>query len=282
MKYILKLLTIFIPMVIFSPFVQAAQNVADYATSWQESEMSRARLVSSVNGTRGLREVVLGFHIQMSQGWKTYWRSPGDSGIAPVLKWEGSENLKSVEILWPQPEVFDLYGFSTRGYKKEIVFPLRIKLANPGKKIQVKLDITYGVCAEICIPLRQNFTLELPADDATASTSAALIEAFKERVPQPFGKASIVTQLSLTQISENTLRANLNSDVVFQKPVLIFESDDGDYFDIAEVKISPNGKQAEFFIKADLVKRSKKLKGRTITVTVIDRDRSAAGNVKVQ
>ena len=60
------------------------------------------------------------------QGWKTYWRMPGDAGIPPQFDWSGSQNVKSVEVLWPAPQRFIDSGGETVGYKDRVVFPLRI------------------------------------------------------------------------------------------------------------------------------------------------------------
>ena len=30
----------------------------------------------------------------LAPDWKTYWRSPGDTGIPPLFDWSGSENLR--------------------------------------------------------------------------------------------------------------------------------------------------------------------------------------------
>src|SRR5690606_14977149 len=39
---------------------------------------------------------VIGIEIDLAPGWYTYWRMPGEAGIAPVLDWSGSSNLASV------------------------------------------------------------------------------------------------------------------------------------------------------------------------------------------
>src|ERR1700680_2214125 len=44
--------------------------------------------------------------IRLDTGWKTYWRYPGDSGVPPTLDFAGSENVKSVTVLWPAPGRF--------------------------------------------------------------------------------------------------------------------------------------------------------------------------------
>lgn len=51
--------------------------------------------------------------VQLEKGWKTYWRSPGEGGIAPVIAW--ATPLESVKWYWPVPQRFDVSGFQLRG-----------------------------------------------------------------------------------------------------------------------------------------------------------------------
>ena len=39
-------------------------------------------------------ELLAGVQIRLEPGWKTYWRTPGDSGVPPSFDWSGSKNLK--------------------------------------------------------------------------------------------------------------------------------------------------------------------------------------------
>jgi DsbC/DsbD-like thiol-disulfide interchange protein len=64
--------------------------------------------------------------LQLAPGWKTYWRSPGDAGIPPSFDWSGSENVKSVRLHWPAPEVFEANGMQTIGYHERLVLPVEI------------------------------------------------------------------------------------------------------------------------------------------------------------
>ncbi|HCX68676.1 MAG TPA: hypothetical protein DHK64_14410, partial [Rhodobiaceae bacterium] len=56
-----------------------------------------------------------GLHLELSKGWKTYWRSPGEVGIPPSIDWAGSENIENVEFLWPAPERFTAFGIENFG-----------------------------------------------------------------------------------------------------------------------------------------------------------------------
>ena len=70
-----------------------------------------ARLISAEDGiAAGAASVSLGLVLEYGEGWKGYWRTPGEVGLAPEIDWTGSTNLKSAELLWPAPERFEAFG----------------------------------------------------------------------------------------------------------------------------------------------------------------------------
>ena len=48
---------------------------------------------------------VAAIKLSLEDGWKTYWRAPGDSGIPPLFSWKGARNIGQMQITWPQPKV---------------------------------------------------------------------------------------------------------------------------------------------------------------------------------
>lgn len=102
--------------------------------------------------------------MELKPGWKTYWRNPGDAGIPPHFDWSGSTNLKAVTIAWPTPLVFDTYGSRTIGYEERMVLPLTMTPENPAEPINIKLNFTYGLCSDICIPAQQDIAMTIAPD----------------------------------------------------------------------------------------------------------------------
>ena len=97
------------------------------------------------------------------EGWKTYWYSPGEGGYPQTLDWKKSTNISSLEILWPTPEEFDILGFKSIGYEKEVIFPLKIELINVNQTSIFSFDLNYLTCKDICIPGSAHLELILPS-----------------------------------------------------------------------------------------------------------------------
>src|SRR5690349_10804689 len=96
---------------------------ADAATGpWVGNGKARIRLLVAGMDASGRLEG--GIEISLDPGWHTYWRSPGDSGIAPLIDFSASHNLGPVEVGFPLPERVD-DGYSvTNIYKGNVLLPI--------------------------------------------------------------------------------------------------------------------------------------------------------------
>lgn len=108
--------------------------------------------------------------LTLADGWKTYWRAPGEAGIPPQFDWTGSENVAAVAFHWPTPVVFELNGMRTIGYRHELVLPIEITPRRKGAPIRLAAGIELGVCRDICVPVTMAVAAELP--DAAGSDPA--------------------------------------------------------------------------------------------------------------
>src|ERR1700744_4263675 len=131
---------------------------AEDASPWQKDAHSAVRLLA---GSRSGAVLLGGFALQLQPGWKTYWRTPGDSGVPPRFDFTKSENIESVTVLWPAPTKFaDGAGGNSLGYHNQTVLPLRIVAKNADKPVTLRATINYAVCEKLCIPVEAD--AELP------------------------------------------------------------------------------------------------------------------------
>jgi len=125
------------------------------------------------DGTR-----VSAIRLTLTEGWKTYWRAPGDAGIPPTFDWSGSRNLAAVGVSWPTPEIFVENGMRSVGYSRQVTLPLAITAKQAGKPVHISLEMDVGVCKDICVPqtLRVDGTLAAQGTTPVPSIAAALAE----------------------------------------------------------------------------------------------------------
>jgi DsbC/DsbD-like thiol-disulfide interchange protein len=124
-----------------------------------------------------------GIAFQLQPGWKTYWRTPGDSGVPPRFDFSKSENIEAVTVLWPAPKKFDDgAGGSSLGYHDQVVLPLRIVAKSTDKPVTLRAAVNYAVCDKLCVPVEADVEL---AFTSVASTEDSALFAALDTVPKP-------------------------------------------------------------------------------------------------
>ena len=153
---------------------------AEDASPWQRDGHSAVRLLA---GSRSGAVLLGGIAFQLQPGWKTYWRTPGDSGVPPRFDFSKSDNIEAVTVLWPAPTKFDDgAGGHSLGYHDTIVLPLRIVAKSTDKPVTLRADINYAVCEKLCIPVETN--AELAFTNVASTEDSALLAAL-DTVPKP-------------------------------------------------------------------------------------------------
>ena len=170
--------------------------------------------------------------IRLADGWKTYWRNPGETGIPLVLDWGKSENIEKVEISWPLPKRSQAYGYLDYIYEQEVTLPLAIKLKDFKDIADFKASLTLGVCSDVCIPVQWNGALKLDQTKPSIANSFR-IESAMAHVPQidarnerPFSKIGVdieKNQLVITPAADPLSNSSLildlpNSSLLFGLP----------------------------------------------------------------
>lgn len=164
-----------------APLVLAAPP----ARATTQDEVLSARLRTGWETGRGQHMAAL--QLDLAPGWKTYWRSPGDAGIPPQFDWSGSTNLKSVNLLWPAPAVFQTNGMQTIGYHDQLVLPIEVVAIDPARPVHLSAEIELGVCSDICMPA----SLSLSAEIAAPGRPDAAIKAALRNQPVPGAAAGL-------------------------------------------------------------------------------------------
>jgi len=187
---------------ILSVACMATEVSADDASPWQQDAHSAVRLLA---GSRSGAVLLGGIAFQLQDGWKTYWRTPGDSGVPPRFDFSKSDNVEAVTVMWPAPRQFDDgAGGTSLGYKHQVVLPLRIVAKNPDKPLTLRADINYAVCERLCVPVEAK--AELTFASVASTEDGALTEALNA-VPKPanLGDPNPVTIRDVKRDGNNVL-----------------------------------------------------------------------------
>jgi len=175
LKYFLKTLPFLVVAAV--PSASFAQNMAKDLT-----DVVRFELLPGWRQNSGSH--MIGVRISLEDGWNTYWRIRGSSGIPPRFSLDGSENVSGFTVHWPRPEVFDLHGERIIGYLNQIVLPVEIMPVREGEDISLKATLELGVCSEMCMPVKAEFSASL---DDGGDGSDPHIDAALATVPRTIG-----------------------------------------------------------------------------------------------
>ena len=217
--------------------VAATSN--DYSTS-----AITVRLISAQDGVPlGAETLSAGRDLTLEEGWKTYWRSPGEVGIPPQVEWSGSQNVADVELLWPAPERFTAFGIENFGYHDTVVFPLRITLERAGEPVDLTANVKLLICSEVCVPEVFDLTLSLPSGSAIDTVSASRISTYLSRVPAEGDQIGVSDVVAFVDEKKTTLTLEMNGEVPFGEPDVFAELGAGTALGKPDIRLGEGGRR---------------------------------------
>ena len=156
-----------------------AHAIAQDSSAWVSDKYSSLRLLS---GPQQGKNLTGGIEITLKPGWKTYWRTPGDSGLPPRFDFTKSDNVETVTVLWPAPIKFpDGAGGHSLGYKDSVIVPLQIVRKDAAAPVMLRANIDYAVCDKLCVPVQATAELKFPK---TSSATNVPLAAALQSVPK--------------------------------------------------------------------------------------------------
>lgn len=193
-----------------------AAPAAELVSPWQESIGARARLVAGQAGGAPFA----GVEIVLEDGWKTYWRVPGDAGVPPVFDWTQSTNLAAADVLYPAPRRFRDTAGDTIGYTGRVMFPVRLAARDGAAPVGLKLRLDYAICSDLCVPVRADLALVVPPAAALPAgpASDATIDAGLAQVPARVESSEVAPRVTAVELIEAGGRPGLRVAVRHSPP----------------------------------------------------------------
>jgi len=148
---------------------------------------TQAKLILSAHTARPGDTIWAGVDMKMEPGWHTYWKNPGAAGLATKIQWQLPPGITAGDIQWPLPEKLPPIEVTTYGYENEVMLlvPLTLGTNLPVGPIDLKANISWLECKDVCIPASQTVEITLNIGSETkASADAATIELWKSKTPQ--------------------------------------------------------------------------------------------------
>lgn len=169
------------------------------ASPWIDLQEAKIRLLLD-KPAPGAAIVRAAVQMQLAPDFKTYWRSPGDSGVPPNFDFSGSVGLGAPEAKFPMPQVLDDgAGGVVWGYKSALLLPIEAKPAEGPLMMALKLD--FAVCGTLCIPLSGEFRLAAEGGEPAGPEIEAAYAAAKADVPRQLSPEEAASAIRVKRLA---------------------------------------------------------------------------------
>ncbi len=160
-----------------------------------ETEPVNASLISESESIQPNTPFWVVTRLKLQDHWHAYWKNPGDSGMAPSIKWTLPAGFSAEETQFPYPKRFtsnELVGF---GYEDEVLLLTKIIPAKniAAEKIDLSAEVNWVVCSkDTCLPGDANLSVSMPVKPETpeAGSNAPIFAKARAKLPQEAPKIS--------------------------------------------------------------------------------------------
>ena len=151
MKWILKA-CIYSLFAVLPPLTQANQVTA--------------RVITPVESVVPGQTLWFGLSLEIADGWYTYWKNAGSTGLPPTLELSDGQTEIQPELLFPAAKTKPFgedTSLLTYGYMEEVLHPFQVTVPESvSGQWSLTGEARWLVCREICIPESQVVSLSLP------------------------------------------------------------------------------------------------------------------------
>lgn len=222
-------------------------------------------------------------NVTLAGDWKTYWRSPGEGGVAPTFEWlDKSTNIKAVDWSWPTPKRYPVLGVETVGYKDQIHFPISMTLEDNQQLSHLQGTLTIASCTTICV--LTDYEIDLTFDPTSLETNDDIAFAYAQAVssvPVLVNESEITAQKNNANITNlvaawdqlnQQVVVQLSHQIAWQSPDLFIDSSDPALIDVffGKPTITVSEKQITAAFDASSWAGDVDLSNANVNITVVD------------
>ncbi len=205
----------------------AAPGLAAESTA-VHSTRATASMVTDTDTVAPGKPIRVALRLHLEPGWHTYWRNPGDAGVAPDLSFTLPPGVTAGPVQWPVPHLETEGPLATYAYTGDVLLPVTLRGMHGATEIQLTAE--WLVCANICVPESGVFDLMLPAGDGAPSAQEKLFAAADARIPRPspwparIGPDGTLEVLGLTGVRSAWFAAAQPGEIMAGAPQTLIQS----------------------------------------------------------
>jgi DsbC/DsbD-like thiol-disulfide interchange protein len=148
-----------------------------------EENLSGVRFFAAYQTVRPGDRLPVAIKITVADGWHTYAKEPGDSGMPPSIQISGLDGLEVSEWRFPPPEAFTDATGTSYGYEQEVILLSDVLIPETipvGSEIGLTASVKWMICRDVCVFQKGAQTLTVQSGTVSSEPSAEWRSLLKE------------------------------------------------------------------------------------------------------
>lgn len=214
---------LFLCLLLLSPAVRATAPDTGWLSNPDHPPV-KARLALTGQGHPQTQHLDGLLSIRLQGDWKTYWRSPGEGGVAPELIINDSQNLGDITWHWPAPSRHELLGLTMLGYKGQVTFPLTFEVETWQQPVSLDATLRLSSCTSVCVIT--DYPISLDFTPSTLEVDGERMYQFNQamsQVPKPL--PSVQIESAVWDANQQQLAVTVTGSQAWQQPDMLVDGD---------------------------------------------------------
>jgi len=131
----------------------------------QESTPVHAKIINETESIQPGLPFSLAIKLNIDKNWHTYWKNPGDSGMAPLIEWKLPDGFTLNSVHWQAPSRLTHDSSVGFGYENEMFFLVDLTASqtiSENATIDIEASITWLACSDMmCLPGNSEVSTQL-------------------------------------------------------------------------------------------------------------------------
>lgn len=191
-------------------------------------------IVASTLAPRPGSTLLIGFRMSPMPGWHGYWSNPGESGLAPTVKWTAPPGVHFGPLQHPAPTLLRTMGLVSFVHAGKYTLISKVRLDRSielGQPLPLTAELSWAACSDkLCVPEKARLSLALVAGDGAPSVAAPLLQRALAQEPRSAPSGSF-------SIDRGTLVLQLPGSVALDSQSVRFFPDENGFYDPAQAHV---------------------------------------------
>lgn len=169
-------------------FASASASVLASPVAVARPHFIDVKLIAGSSVPKAGETIVVGLEMVPKPGWHGYWSNPGESGLAPVVKWTAPRGVHFGPLEHPAPTLLTVMGITSYVHAGPHVLVARMssdRTLPTGTVLPVIADVTWAACSDkLCVPEKARLSLRFTVGNGSPSADAGTLRNALARIPR--------------------------------------------------------------------------------------------------